>query len=227
MIRRDYIMRLVQEMAQILTRVRSLKQRQEYESAIGEIEGALRQVADGRANEFFLEEWISVCRKQDQAASALMVAVAELINEQSDILAVQNNAAERQSRALALGLYLEAILAEDSFVSLDMVGKVAQMIDATVVSTLPGPVLRRLVHYFVACGQFAKAEDTLFAWLETGDPEVRAVGVTFYQHLMALPSDELERGGLPRSEVEQGRTEFDAQCRAALNGAPSLPAISP
>jgi hypothetical protein len=217
MIRRDYVMRLVQEMAQILATVRSLKQRREFEQAIAEVDGALRQVGDVGANVLSLEEWISACRKHDQAAPGLMISIADLFNEQSEILALQNTAAG-QPRALALGLYLEAILDENSSVSLEMVGKAARLVETTATAALPAPVLRRLINYFLARGDFAKAEDALFTWLETRDPQARTAGVTLYDRLLALPADELERGGLPHSEVEQGRSEFDARCRAILNG---------
>src|SRR5882672_4637671 len=114
MIRRDYILRMVAEMAQVLARVISLKSRQEYEQALKEINAALRELRDDSAEppeELSLADWIALCRKHEQAASGLMVAVANLLKEQADVLAVQGKPdGSARSRAMALGLFLEALL---------------------------------------------------------------------------------------------------------------------
>src|SRR5687767_4080404 len=90
MIRRDYFLRLVAEMAQVLARVLSLKGRKEYDEALREVDKALRELRDANADpagEMSLEQWIALCRKHEQAASGLMVAVADLLKEQGDVLA--------------------------------------------------------------------------------------------------------------------------------------------
>src|SRR5688572_8570780 len=114
MIRRDYILRMVAEMAQVLARVISLKSRQEYEQALREINAALRELREGNgdeAPELSLTDWIALCQKHLQAASGLMIAVADLLREQGDVLAAQNKPdSSGKSRALALGLFLEGLL---------------------------------------------------------------------------------------------------------------------
>ena len=87
MIRRDYFMRLVAEMAQVLARVLSLKGRKEYDEALREVDTALREVRDsdaGAVDQMTLEQWITLCRRHERAASGLMVAVADLLKEQGD-----------------------------------------------------------------------------------------------------------------------------------------------
>ena len=68
MIRRDYILRMVAEMAQVLARVVSLKSRQEYEQALKEINAALRELRDDNAeppHELSLADWVALCRKHE------------------------------------------------------------------------------------------------------------------------------------------------------------------
>ncbi len=212
MIRRDYIMRLVAEMVQVLARVVSLRQRQEYELALREIDAALGRIRDSQsasARECALEDWIALCRKHGQAASGLEVAVADLLKEQGEVFALQDKGLQsHQARALSLGLFLEALLGEETFVSAELLGKVDQLLEETRDASLPAPVLGRLFKYFEARGRYAKAEDTLFAWLEVEERPALEEGLAFYQRLLARDDAELEWGDLPRAEVEEGSRAF-------------------
>jgi hypothetical protein len=212
MIRRDYILRTVAELVQVLARVISLKSRQEYEQALREIDRALRELRDGNGpapNEGSLENWVALCRKHEQAASGLMIAVADLLREQGDLLARKERLADsRRSHTLALGLFLEAMLTGETFVSAELLDKVDRLFEAVRESLSEAHVWSRLVKYFEARGRYAAAEDALFAWRETGDAAARAEGSAIYQRHISLSDAELERGDLPRAEVNQGLREF-------------------
>src|SRR5207245_11050876 len=58
--------------------------------------------------------------------------------------------------------------------------------------------------YYETRGMLDKAEDALFDWLDTSDPEAPNSGLAFYERLSAKNDQDLERGGLPRDEVEEG-----------------------
>lgn len=89
---------------------------------------------------------------------------------------------------------------------------------------------QRLHHYLAASGVHAKAEDALFQWLEAladaagperagtaGDDRWRALrdtGSAFYSGLAARSDSDLEAGGLPRDEVEEGRGAFEERVAA-------------
>ena len=220
MIRQDYLMRLVAEMVQVLARVLSLKQRQEYELALREIDAALRQLGDrppGSPGESFVEDWIALCRQHARAGSGLMAAVGELLHQQGDLLALQNKVEEsHRSRALSLGLILESLLRGETFVSAELLAEVDQLLQETRGAALPSAVLGRLFQYFEARGRFAKAEDALFSWLEAGDSRALTEGLAFFERLLNCDDAELERGGLPRAEVVQGRRELLEASRTRL-----------
>lgn len=62
------------------------------------------------------------------------------------------------------------------------------------------------MQHYERTGEFAKAEDALYALLES-DPENPAVvefGRAFYQRILAKTDRALVEGNLPRSEVEDG-----------------------
>jgi hypothetical protein len=220
MIRRDYILRMVAELVQVLARVISLKSQQEYEQALREIHAALRELREGNADppdELSLLDWIALCRKHEQAASGLMVAVADLLKEQGDVLAAQGKPdAGARSRALALGLFLEALLNGETFVTAELLGKVEELFTQVRITLTDPEVWRRLVSYFEARGRLGHAEDALFAWLELGDAAALRTGLTFYQKLSEQDDAVLEQGGLPRAELEEGRREFTTSGRKIL-----------
>jgi tetratricopeptide (TPR) repeat protein len=212
MIRRDYFLRMVQEMAQVLARAVLLRHRKEYDQALKEINDALRSLrADSAApaDEPSLENWLELCRRHEGAGAGLMVAVADLIKEQADLLWLRQSASEcQQASALSLGLFLEALVTGSTFVSADLLARVEELIERTAGTTLPAGVLRRLADYYELRGRLDKAEDSFFELLESGDRAGVTNGLAFYDRLATKTDGELEEGGLSRAEVEEGRGQF-------------------
>jgi hypothetical protein len=220
MIRRDYILRAIQEMVQTLARVVFLKSRREYEQALSEINQALRQTgAEEREQETMsVEQWIALCRKHEASATGLMVATADLLREQGEVFALQEKSAEsHRSRVTSLALMLEALLAGDTFVSEALLNKVEQLIDQTNDAPRPSALWHRIVRYFEARERFGLAEDALFTWVDTGDSIAVREGLLFYERLLARSDTDLQRGELPRPEVEQGREELAARYKAGTD----------
>jgi hypothetical protein len=211
MIRRDYILRMVQEMVQMLARVMFLKSRREYDQALSEINQALRQLGaevGGQAS-LSVEDWIALCRKHEPSAAGLMMATADLLREQGEVLTLQEKPAEGHcSRVASLTLFLEAILTGETFISAELLAKVETLIDLTRGAARPTALWLRIVRYLETRGLYGLAEDEVFAWAETGNETARKEGLAFYERLLATSDDALQHGGLPRDEVLQGREEF-------------------
>lgn len=80
----------------------------------------------------------------------------------------------------------------------------------------------RLVWFWRALGRWSKAEDALFAWLDaveegTADGvRLEEAGEKLYGHLAGLEDAELQTGGLPRDELEEGRSELVARLAGAV-----------
>ena len=214
MIRRDYILRLVQEMVQLLARVVFLKSRHEYEEALREINLALSQLA-GRGGDQpvpSVDDWLELCRRHEATASGLTNATAELLREQGEILATPGNpAASLRSRTAALALFLESVLEGRTFVTEELLEKIERLVMETADAPRPGAVWLRLLRYFEARTRFGLAEDALFGWVADGGGEAaRGEGAAFYDRRMAEDDATLAKGGLPRQEVVQGRAQFTA-----------------
>jgi hypothetical protein len=138
-----------------------------------------------------------------------MVAVADLIKEQADLLRLRERESEcQQASALSLGLFLEALVSGSTFVSAELLARVEELIERTTSAALPPGVLRRMAHYYELRGKLDKAEDTFFELLSTADPQAATDGLAFYDRLSNKTDGDLEEGGLPRAEVEEGRQQF-------------------
>ncbi len=212
MIRRDYLMRMVQELTQALARILFLKKAQDYPQALQEIERVLSRfwnLTPDQIQNFSLEEWIAQCRQEEGPMGDKLIALADLFREASELSRIEGNPiGSCRSAGLSLGLYLEAIATPGTIISLAFLEKIDDLAGQTGDSRLPGAVLKRLLSYYETRGLLAKAEDVLFEWLDTGDPEAHTGGLDFYDRLAARSDNELEQGGLPRGEVAEGREEL-------------------
>ena len=213
MIRRDFVLRTIQQMTQALAQVLHFKGRQEYEQALREVGRALREFGEGGEapdHRRSLEDWLGLCRKHPGSAGGVMLAVADVLKEQGDLFALQGKPDDALlARQLAAGIFIEALLKEECFVSAELVGKVEELIRHSASSPQPPALLRRLVSYFEVRGNFAGAEDRLFEWLDSGDPEAVEAGRIFYERLAGLPEESLRLGGLSRPEAEEGAREWE------------------
>lgn len=211
MIRRDYFMRMVQELTQALARVLFLKKTQEFPRALDEIENVLTRfwnLTPEQIRTFTLERWIEQCRQEQGPMGEKLLALADLFNEQEEMYGEEHNISEsHRSGAISLGLYLEAVAQPDTVISVDLLEKIEQLLERCQGPPLPAEVSRRLLAYFETRGMLDKAENILFEWLDSGDPDAATAGLAFYDRLMTRNNEELERCGLPREEVEQGRAE--------------------
>lgn len=215
MIRRDYILRMVQELAQALARVISLQRRQEHEAALREIESAFRQLQGPSGSVDIpevtrsVEDWIRLCRSHGMSADGLMLGIADLLEARTDSQSDKDTDAARRDRETALRLRLEVVLDGEGHITAPLLDR----IDAQTVQIWPdladGAVWQRLIRYFEARGRHARAEDAVFAWLATGDPDAIAHGRTFYARTLQRSDDELKFGNLPRSELAAGQAEFE------------------
>lgn len=72
----------------------------------------------------------------------------------------------------------------------------------------------QIVHFFVCARAYDRAEDVLFEALESypfpeKQRELCAFGLQLYDRLAALPPERLDAGGLPQSEVAEGRAAIE------------------
>jgi len=206
MIRRDYLIKLVQELSAVLLRIISLKNRREFAAALYEIDCALERYLRLPPSEALpqnLDRVLDLCSRDGSPMSDSLKLLADIFYEQGEVLRLQGNDRHPQAELLALGLYLEAV--RTGFVSLDLLQRIDELVQRLGDELLPAPVLRRLFRYLEDRGLYATAEDALYEWIDLNDPDALKECVMFYERLSQKSDEELVRGNLPRSEVQEGR----------------------
>lgn len=219
MVQRDYILRQIEQLGSAYgALVRSAEERKglQFRTAGEPVEQALRQffgLSLETVRERSAEELIGLVRMGsstyagDGATAEKLTLLATLLREQADSDAAEGDADEAAlGRIKALQIFL-TVLVEEDFANAHAQGAVEPLSERLTAYELPPPVKHLLWRYAEQSGDFAGAEDWLFALLED-DPGALEQGIAFYERLALLPDDELAQGNLPRAEVLAGLGEL-------------------
>jgi Family of unknown function (DUF6483) len=222
MIRRDYILRMVEEFAEALARIRALKKEGQAGEARMLTDEEFKRIT-GLDSEAVLKlsetELLAklIPGEPMHSVRTKMFFLTTLLMETGDIAAAQGR--EGDSRACylkGLHLLLDSLARGDGFEQPEFVPKVDLFVAALADGELPMATSALLMEHYERTGQFAKAEDSLFAILDA-DPENLAAlefGISFYERLLGQSDVRLEEGNLPRSEVETALGELRGRMAA-------------
>jgi hypothetical protein len=216
MIRRDYILRLIQEFAEALARIRALKTEKREEAALL-TEEEFKRITGLDSNALLkLTETELLARLIESeplhAVREKMFLLTTLLKEAGDIAAAEGRAQESHACYLkGLHLLLDSLARGDAFEQPEFVPKVDLFVAA--LDEMPTQTSALLMEHYERTGQFGKAEDALFAIVEA-DPKNEFVlnfGISFYERLLGHTDGQLAEGNLPRTEVEAGLKELRHQ----------------
>jgi len=172
MIRRDYILRMIEEFMQALARIRSLKQDQRWDKASDELDDELKKLIgnDWRTIARLSETELLARLMQDgptHALSARTLILTTLLKEAGDVATAADEMVEsRECYLKALHLLLEILARGEVFDCPEFVPKIEMLMAALQSTALPIRTQAMLMQHYERTGEFAKAEDTLFAMLD-------------------------------------------------------------
>jgi hypothetical protein len=216
MIRRDYILRMIEECVRMLARINSLKQGQRWNEAAEALDAEFQRLAGAGAQAVArLSETDLLGRLIEGEPTSVVrqkvLVLTTLLKEAGDVAAGQNRPeASRECYLKALHLLLDTLAREEIFEVPEFVPKVEMLLTALQEEVLPVRTHALLMQHFERTGAFAKAEDALFAMLET-EPDNAALvkfGLAFYQRLLTQSDAALNAAHLPRAEAEEGLKEL-------------------
>lgn len=216
MLKQDYILRMIEQLAQVfgrlMGRIRSEDPtviHREIEEALKDLTGLDFDVLDSLP----LPAVLSVLQSHSEPNPARVLAIADCSFLRSRLAdaAGQANTALR-TRIMALTLYLEALALFRHEALAPAIQRTEKLIDDLQAFDLPKETLLRLFRYRTDEGRFDQAENLLFEMLDRGTPNdtLSDEGKAFYRGLLALNDSELEAGNLPRDEVLDGLSDFEA-----------------
>lgn len=212
MIRRDYILRMIEEFIRALAKINGLKQQQRWREAGTSLEEQARALTGS--------DLATICTLTDtellagllqtgefQAQSEKSFMLARVLIEAAEVADAENRNIESQAlRLKALHLLLHTSLRGEVYEWPEFVPAIDLVLQRFDQAQLPIHTQALLMQYFERTGQFAKAEDALHAMLEVAadNPQLRELAASFYHRLLAQSDTALEDGNLPRNEVQAG-----------------------
>jgi hypothetical protein len=226
MIRRDYILRMIEEFFQALSKIKSLKGGQEWREANAAIDQESQRLmgmdAQAVAQLSETELLAHIVRGEPTlAVREKILILATLLKEAGDVLTEQGRHDDsRMSYLKGLHLVLDTLGRGEVIECPQFVPKVEEFVGALGDSLLPLETEARLMQHYERTGEFAKAEDALFAMVDA-EPEnapLLELGISFYRRLESECDARLSDGNLPREEVEAGLADLNAR-KGALSRA--------
>lgn len=212
MIRRDYILRMIEEFTEALARINASKHGQKWDEATGDVDTQFKQLIGINPQAILqMSETEILARtvhgEPTHLARDKILMVTTLLKESGDIAQARDRTVEAHGYYLkSLHLLLDTLGRGEIFECPEFVPKVQALREALEGLPLPVRTQAMLMQHFERNGGFAKAEDALFAMLEA-EPEPNGVvefGVAFYQRLLDRTDAALIAGALPRAEVAEG-----------------------
>jgi hypothetical protein len=146
-----------------------------------------------------------------QAVREKTVIVATLLKEAGDLARVDNRVEQGRTLHLkGLHLLLDVLAQEEPFEYPEFVPRIEGFVAALAETDLPVTTQVRLMQHYERVGDFAKAEDCLFAMLESGphNAGLAEFGIAFYERLQRQTDASLAAGNLPRVELEASLAEL-------------------
>jgi hypothetical protein len=216
MIRRDFILRMIEEWGRALAQIRALRQGGRQEAARQAVDAECEKLAAlGVSGIIGLSDTELLARVSEgrlaQTVHLRTLAVVTLLREAGEIADAEERPEEaREIYLKALRLLLEVLSQEDPAGFPEFVPGVEAIVTALQAKPLPAQTLALLMRHYEATGQFAKAEDALFSLLDGvgADPAVVGFGRAFYERTLRRSDASLMAGNLPRGEAEQGLNEL-------------------
>ncbi len=222
MIRRDYILRMVQEFLELLSRVSALKKGELWREAGASVDEEFqRLVGMGAQAVARLTETELLARllqgEPTQIVRQKAFMLSTLLKEGGDVATGQGNAAEARACYLkGLHVLLETLGQGDVSEFPEFVPRVEVFVATLADEPLPLVTQALLMQHYERTTEFAKAEDALFAMLESepDHPGLVELGIAFYQRLLTKRDADLVLGNLPRPEVEAGLKQLREKIKA-------------
>lgn len=216
MIRRDYLLRMIQEFFEVLARIDRLKVGQRWSEASGVLDEEFQRLVGGGAQAVArLSETELLARlltgEATQVVHEKALMLTALLKEAGDVAVGEEKADESRLCYLkGLHLLLDTLVQGEVSDYPAFVPRVETFVAALEDAGLPLATRALLMQHYERTGEFGKAEDMLFTMLES-EPEQSGLldfGILFYERLKAHSDTALAEGNLPRAELEAGLAEL-------------------
>ena len=217
MIRRDYLLRQIEQFVAMLAKIAGLAKSEQWQEAATSVAGEFQRLTGVDGPEVLRMSETELLARLIQGEPTLLVEskafmLATLLKTSGDLLAGQGRlVASHEYYLKGLQLLLDTFGRNEITERPDFVPAVEAFLTGLRDAPLPLPTNAMLMRHYERIGEFARAEDALFAMVdsEPANVELLDFGAAFCRRLLGLSDDALAAGNLPRAEVQAGLAELD------------------
>jgi hypothetical protein len=212
--RKGYLERQIEGLAAVVAKLLRLKTDGDGANALREIQAGCKNLTGLDIDTFATlpdHTILGLLTSNDELDAGKAVVAAVLLAEQAEIHARRGSGAPAAlaRRRKAFTLLAEALVARPELRrEPDLRARADDLVAH--LGELSGAPLHRLFRLREALGEYARAEDALFALREQKHPGIARDAGAFYRRLLELDDDALTAGGLPRDEVEDALAQLPA-----------------
>ncbi len=211
--RDDFIKRLIRQFTRFLLKIIGLIDDNDYAQALETIEEVRESVLGINALLIYhlpIQDLIGLFTVAENVDTGKLLMLAELFNVEGDVYAAMGKPEKSETAYFkALDLYLEIYLLTE-VVRFPEEFSTIESIDDKIDTELPFGTAANLFTYYEDAGQYARAEEALFAYIETTPTPEESLeeGRAFFERMKAKSDEDLTSGGLSRTDMEQGLAEL-------------------
>jgi hypothetical protein len=225
MIRRDYILNATEEFAAVLAKILGFTKQADWQSASAAAAREFQRLAGVDALQALQLSDTELFARLIQGgpthvAENKVFMLAMLFKATGDVMAGQGRTEEsRQHYLKGLHLLLDTLDRTAIGERPDFVPTVEAFLTGLGDSPLPAKTNAMLMRHHERAGEFAKAEDALFAIAAAEPPgaELLEFGAAFYERLLSRSDAALIAGNLSRAEAQAGLADFRAKMKVPRN----------
>lgn len=217
MLRRDYLLRQIEQFVAVVMRMTGLTKAGQWEEASSVARAQFQALAGEDVTKLLQMSDTELLARLAEGDAGYGIEekifmLARLFKETGDILKGQGRIEEsRTCYVKGLHLLIETVANDPTVPRPDFVPTTDSFLIALHDSPLDFETNAMLMRHYEQAREYAKAEDALFNILdaEPANTELLDFGIGFYQRLLRLDDETLEVGNLPRAEVNAGLAELN------------------
>ena len=213
MISKDYIMRMVEQFTNALSKILFEKDKKNYKEARFEISNSFQNIL-GLDYELVsivpTEDLMKFLKFDDRISNDKCLIAAELYRLDAEIFELQNEfESSIKNYKYSLFLFLEAYLNQVRKNTDEIDSKIELIIMKLNQFEISNDLKKRMAKYYELTQSNSKAEDIIFDLAKSHADNFIQYSREFYSRLMLKDDEELKVGNLPKEEILEGLQELD------------------
>ncbi|HZK52799.1 MAG TPA: DUF6483 family protein [Desulfosporosinus sp.] len=210
MFQKDYIMRMIEQFTTALATIIGLKSAnkiEEQELVVNEALYDFTGLSESAIKTLSYKDLISLVSGFKEINPVKCYIMAELMKEKADVFQRLGETVQAYNLYLkSFNIYVEVLLLDQSSELDPNLITIDQIIDKIKQCPFPEETQKLLFHYYERIMNYDKAEDVLFEWIDQSENNkvMQSEGIAFYERLLKIKPEELEKGNLPIDEVHDG-----------------------